>query len=281
MKTIIPTVAFLLAATFSFAGETPTNEEEKCRNAVTNFPVDYNIAERVEWDLLRGIWTLTDTKNATETVFLFNTYGVTDIIETQADGSTDYSNSLWRVESYNGYAFLVLNEQPMSKDLLYRVDVTCKGITLTDVISNERMVLNHQPKKPDYKVNLQKANMIGDWDCVSYPFTAAQQLQSFGTASRMPGAFLKYEFNPNGTYKKSVGNDSEVHVEEGHFEVSKDGKFLIFFAANKGEMEDVVHTTIAHVKYMDTAEMVLEITDYPVEVTKNHQPTLRTVTFIQ
>ncbi|MCB0642235.1 MAG: hypothetical protein KDC44_11370 [Phaeodactylibacter sp.] len=280
MKAIIPTVVFLLATILCTAGNTPSIKDGKCRTEVTNFPVSLTVQERVEWDLLRGIWTLSDTQTGNQKVFLFNTYGIIDIIETNAQGKASYENCLWRVESYNGRAFLVLNEQPMSQDLLYRVDITCEGIVLVDVISNEQLVLDHQPKKPEYKVNLTKANMIGSWDCVSYPFTEVQQQKAFGTTQKMPGAFLKLELEANGTYRKSIGNAEQTYVEEGYFEVSKDGQFLIFFAATAGRMEEVLNTTVAQIKYMDTGELVLEISDYPLEKTEEYYPQLRTVTFI-
>jgi len=39
------------------AGATPENTAEKCRNEVTNLPATLSPAQRIEADLLTGVWT--------------------------------------------------------------------------------------------------------------------------------------------------------------------------------------------------------------------------------
>lgn len=279
MKTFIPTVFFFFVSLTLFAGNTPDSTEKNCRTEVTDFPSEMSIAERVQWDLLRGIWTEYVEDSGNERIYLFNSFGVTDIIETSVQGQSTYKSLLWRIEEYDGRAFLAIHGKSNHKEVLYRVDVNCQGLSLVNVVSNERIELDHEPKRPDAKINLKKADLIGPWECVSYPFTPSQQATIFGTSATMQDAFMTLQFRPDGSYTKKMGNGKKQFVEEGYFEVSKDGNFIIFFS-KKDKMENVIDTTVARIKFMAVGELVLEITDYPVNAEQHFTPQLKTVTLI-
>ena len=81
----------------------------------------------------------------------------------------------------------------------------------------------------------------------------------------MPGAFLYYKFNADGTYRKSLGNSEAQLDEMGEWEISEDGKTLYMYTDAYENGRKVKKTTTAEIKFVMFEEMVLE---HPLKVSK-------------
>jgi len=100
--------------------------------------------------------------------------------------------------------------------------------------------------------HLQEA-LVGEWANSLYPF----EINRNG-GEPMAGAFLYYEFNADGTYRKSLGN-SEAQLDEiGKWEISADGEYLLMYTDTYEKGRKVKKTTTARIKFVMYDEMVLE-----------------------
>ena len=277
MKSLIPTVLLSLAVVFSAFANNETTEN-KCREGVTKFDRSLSVSERYKADLETGVWS-DETQYARNGnfVYQFQPYGVVDILEFDREGNVTYESSLWRVEEYNNTPFLILSDQRLGTEEMFKLAATCNGLILTDVTSFEEIYLDFSPRKTDIRLNLKQADLVGTWDCATIPFDlngAASQL------SHSRGSFLSYEFLPNGTYMKNYGNQTEILTETGYYEISQDGQYILFFVAEDHEIGKTDYTYVAKIKFLRPGEMVLE---QAVKPDPNHQNKAenRMITFIQ
>ena len=107
---------------------------------------------------------------------------------------------------------------------------------------------SNQPLAVSKKVSLVENSLIGSWENSIYPFEVQAEN---GTRKQMEGAFLKYYFNENGTYKKVMGTREKKIEEFGSWEVSEDASTLVITS-------DCTATQSIKIKYLQLDELVLE-----------------------
>ncbi|MEM1218460.1 MAG: hypothetical protein AAGH79_06090 [Bacteroidota bacterium] len=277
MKSLISTVLLSLAVSFTALANIETTENN-CRDGVTKFDRSLSVSDRYRTDLETGVWSEeTQYAHAGNLVYQFQPYGVVDILEFDKAGNAEYRSCLWRVEEYNKTPFLILSNQRLGDEEMFKLAATCNGLILTDVTSYEEIYLDFSPKKTDIRLNLKQADLVGNWSSATIPFDLN------GAASKMAhnqGLFLEYEFLPNGTYVKNFGNQTEIQTETGYYEISQDGQFILFFVAEDKQIASTEYTYLARIKYLAPGELVLE---QAVKADPKHQNSAenRMITFIQ
>lgn len=70
--------------------------------------------------------------------------------------------------------------------------------------------------------------------------------------------FLKYHFREDGTYTKILGGGELPIEEEGTWEVSEDGKYLLMRSQNLCDGQPAMVTQVATIKHLSLDEMVLQ-----------------------
>ncbi len=238
-------IILLFAANAAFASNnfiTTVPETLDCRD----YAMDLSLSptELVAQDLIHGLWTQIESEG-TINMFQFNEAGIVDILRTDAERNTSYNNTLWNVTEYDGQAFLVLTDHDMAHQRLFKVVQNCEGILLTNIANSHQITLLYQPLANPIKVNLVKANLVGDWTSISLSDT------------RTPLS-LRYQMNADGSYARYLGNRRQEMPERGVWEISKDGQFILFHACKRDSPEKCVSTKVASIVYLDDHMLQIE-----------------------
>ena len=232
-----------LLVTATFATHFTVPETLDCRKTVLHLDLQLPTPQLVSYDLTHGLWTQND-EFGNQSSYQFNDDGMVMIINLDASGNAFYQNALWRVEIFNESPFLVFTGSDFTNEKLLHVELNCKGVVLTDFVNHEEVVLSFKPLEKEARVNLVKANLIGDWTNITY-----------GTKN-VRETFQNIRFKPDGTFSlvKMDGN-----AAQGAWEVSKDAKFLILYI-NDGRNKNVPRTVVASIAKVDNHGLVLDQT---------------------
>ncbi len=253
MKKSPALLALLLALTTPLlSAEIP---EIKCRKMIIDFEGIMSPAEVASKDLLQGIWINKNEAANTEERLQFNDSGTIDIIINQSGKTADYKQAYWHTETIEGKALLVWKETGACERFL-KIDLTCEGITLTDLVSDTDVHLTYLPKENGSRIDFLKNSLYGGWTNVTYPFDIAENKGDCGTTQIMKGAFLSYNFKVDGSYSKRWGNSKTTFVENGHWEISKDGNHILLHVGK--ELSENGRKDIARIKMIDMDKLVLE-----------------------
>lgn len=235
-------ITLLFAASAAFASNdfiTTAPETLDCRAYATDLSLDPT--QLVAEDLIHGIWTL-DENSGAKKVFQFNDYGIVDILQTSVDGHTRYDNTMWSVREFDGRAFLVLTGHDMAQEHLFKVVQNCEGILLTNIANSDELFLHYQPLVNPIKVNLVKANLVGEWTNIA------------GMQDGSAGVSLRYQLDADGSYIRLLGVGQKEMPERGVWEISKDGQYILFHAGTNLCRE----TKVARIAYLDDHMLQLE-----------------------
>ena len=127
---------------------------------------------------------------------------------------------------------------------MLKIKQTCEGIVLVNVADEEALFLDYQPLNTLLKINSTKEHLIGEWTNV----TAFKPLRKSAKTSR---AFLNYQFFTDGTFTCKYGNKNKTIAEEGTWEISKDGRFLLL-------QNGMGQTQVIKISQVDNHGLVLE-----------------------
>lgn len=264
---------FCMAFTAILYAHTPTEWDViKCRDYSTEIKKDFTTVQLVEHDLVNGNWT-GFTPGGENNNYLFTEEGLLQIISTNRAGHKAYRSTFWRVAEFDGQPFLVVSDDNRKEKLL-KVDQTCEGLTLQDVVNKEVFSLEYHPLRASAKRNLTKAYMIGEWTNVS-----AMEVE--GNPSHAKGAFLQFQFSTYGTYSCYYGNNSKKVVENGTWEISKDNQFLLLHVADGDNLEATKNTQVIRIAQVDDHGLVLEQVMKTSDVNEFFGATNKTFAFIR
>lgn len=258
MKNVLILVWALFTAPFSFAN-TPTNldPETGCRKISFDlYNKELTLADRFRLDLENGTWLqeVTDIKKAT---YQFHDYGLVDVLTVTADKQVDFKSLSWKVEILDNLPFLVLSDGASTQRVLFQLEQTCKGMNLKNVFNSTSTELVFQPVYNSKVLNKIKFALSGKWTSITYPFDLTDDLQKCGTFESMKGAYLEYEFRPDGTFEKRMGADHLQMEEQGYWELSADGQYLIMHGVSYENPEKIYATTVAELSHVNPGELVL------------------------
>jgi hypothetical protein len=238
--------------------------EERCREIIKVAEMSPDVVSNVKADLVSGKWIVeqellgTSQFQSSNTSLYFYNYGMADLLSTDSENGIQLITYLWRIEKFGEEPFLVLTSKEDRSEKLFKVEQTCKGINLTNAVSGDKTSMVFQKIKEASELNDIRFNLTGSWDCLTYPFDITSDTETCGTFEKMNGAFLSYELNEDGTYSKKLGTTHMEVEEKGFWEVSEDGKYIIFHAAKRGNAEEVFATYVAEVSHLNYGEMVLK-----------------------
>lgn len=238
--------------------------EERCREIIKVAEQSPDVVSKVKADLISGKWMVeqkllgTSQMQSSNTSLYFYDYGMADLVSMHPQNSIQLITYLWRVEKFGEEAFLVLTSKEGRSEKLFKVEQTCKGINLTNAVNGDKTSMVFQRIKEAAELNDIRYNLTGSWDCMTYPFDITTDTETCGTFEKMDGAYLAYQLNEDGTYTKNLGTTHMDVEENGFWEVSEDGKYIIFHAAKRGNAEEVFATYVAEVSHLNYGEMVLK-----------------------
>lgn len=213
MKTSATIAACLALSVILSASNFPLSTGSKCREFVPAMPGHLeNTALAIYQDLLNGIWTQGD--NLT---YHFMENG--QLLQFHADGSVE--SFFWWVETLGSLPLLVTHNATGHENK-WLVEQTCEGVLLKDIFGKNNLPLDYQPLALGPKTISTKNLLVGEWTNV----TAFETEQGVQTAL---GNYLNYRFHDNGTYLCSFGDQNKDQVHKGLWEISKDGKYLLFY----------------------------------------------------
>lgn len=283
MKAIIPTIIYLLFAVSAIASEQwdPSHTGSKCRTETLLFPASFTAAERMEADLLQGVWTEEPAYSESSRQFQFHDYGVADELVISPEGHKTYNVYLWTVENRPDGPYLVLHRDDFATAGEYKLEPTCHGLVFVDPASLESIRLVFNPKKPSKALLDAKTMLQGEWTNVTSPFDKSKLSDSCGNYQSLEECYVHYSFSADGTYTRAYGT-REVHLQEsGIFELSDDGRYILLRATGKDELENSYQTSVVQIKHLSMGEMVLEQEVCFPGLEKLGGVQVKTVTFMQ
>lgn len=209
--------------------------------------------------ILNGTLTETTGTDETETgtfTYQFHDFGVVDIIGENHTGTLSITNLFWDISSSPDGVSIVLSDPPtgLTFNLLVE-DITDNGMTVN--LDGKSVELSLNETLPTETLNQVKYAIAGSWGTIQYPFDVTTDIESCGAFEEMNGAYLSYEFNKNGTYNRLLGSKMVAMEENGIWEVTKDGQYVIFYAAVEGNPEHVTDIHVAKIKALSPNSMVL------------------------
>lgn len=251
---------------FSFAlqaNSTATTPKEKCRQLATIEGA--GLAEAVKLDLLNGFWTEILTTGAVETskslnrvIYQFNENGLVDMIREREGCETTIQTNRWTVASYGSQSFLFIDKPNASGQVMYQLEQTCEGVTLTNTSSAIKVKLGFKPKKKAEMLSQVRSTLMGNWKSITYPFDLTKDLNTCGTFEPMQDAYLSYRFAPDGSYVRTMGTSKLEIKEYGYWELSDDGNYIVFHVCASKNPESAVRTYLAEIAHLNTGEMVMK-----------------------
>lgn len=225
LVTMIALISSLLA--------NPNTSINRCRIELMDKDTYTSIVTRNEEDLLSGIWTSSTMIGAEETqTLLFDKSGSMMVLSSTFDKGITVNQKSWRVMDYDGKAFLVISETNKSKEELYQLTQTCEGIELMNVANGKQFRYNYSSIGQKTDRNQLSKELVGTWSSSTYPFEIAQNVTQCGSFIPVQGAYFSIELNKDGSYTKTFGSDLQKYIQSGKWEISKDGKFVIFKTNN-------------------------------------------------
>ncbi|MCO6485754.1 MAG: hypothetical protein J5I41_08275 [Saprospiraceae bacterium] len=223
--------------------------EVACRQYIV--PGDYATEKaRLAADLTAGVWQMQTGRlgDARGSIF-FHEFGMADQIITATDGKMDYKRLHWTIEMYNGAPFLVISHIQLDGQVnLYRMTPNCEGMDLTDAASLERIRLIYAGPRTA-EVEKMAHYLTGSWTTDAYPFDITDQLDQPGTFEPINGAFLQLAFKGNGTFVREWGNVGVTYREEGYWDITADGEYLLLHIFKSGT-DEVVRSEVARINQM-------------------------------
>ena len=230
---------------FHSTSSNSTNASEICHLENRNLDTELSLGNRIRLDLTSGVWMTDDICQKSNVSIQFNQKGNANFIfEAKENTRPDFLQYSWELEKIGSMYFLIWSEEQCQKESMFKIEQTCEGILLTDPATDSEICLKKMPKIADNKMDFLRMSLIGNWENASYPFVGSGK-------KKMKNAFFHYQFNANGTYLIEFGNRKRTFSENGNWEISRDGKYVLFYQNGK-------KINLAKIAHLDLDEMVLK-----------------------
>lgn len=256
MRTLILLVCFfslslsLQAEQYSFA------DELDCRLNAARFPAYFTAVDKLEADLLQGMWAVENAESG-QSAFQFHEYGLVDVISTNAEGELSIESLMWKLEERNGNVALILTDADFNEQMV-NLQATCEGLdaTIMDSINDIALVL--KPTISAKELDRMQASLVGEWNSVTFPSDMAKVV-GCNTDERAGITSMQMQFHKDGTYTKVCETPSAHLEEKGFFEITPDGQYIIFYATGQpGNPSETYDASVVRIQYLTIGEMVLE-----------------------
>jgi len=234
--------------------------------------------EQVEEDLLNNMWTVENT-NAERSVFQFHEYGLVDVIFTDENGELSLESLMWKLEQDQGGVNLTLTDSKFNEHTIH-LKANCDGLNATILDSLAGIELILKPTISAQELDRMENSLEGEWNSVTFPSDMAKVLcDKDGWAGITSMQLL---FHGDGTYTKVCETDAARLEENGFFEITPDGQYLIFYASgNAGNPAETYDATVVRIQYLTIGEMVLEQPVHALGFAGLQQTAVRSIAYMQ
>ena len=223
MKKILFTILVLSFVGISGWANNLTDKEKRCRAILQPFTADQSLSDRVDNDLVMGVWKV--TSNVQTQFIQFYTSGWVDIIV--EDGiEPKYTNYQWSTMQIGDVVYLRMDSGNKEDDHLYKVKQNCEGLLLTDSESKVILSLEFLSGKEGESDPLMNEKLKGDWFDMDDPNNFQLRLSSNG----------QYDFI------------HDQQIESGRWIAFKEGPYLLLF--KEGDCNPKV-IPIKHIDFMN------------------------------
>lgn len=226
-----------------------------CRTQFSQPNDHLSLANQIQLDLLSGIWIEEKKANGNALVqsnFLrFTDQFQAQLLQYKANESHTFITYYWNINIQNGNPYLLLTDIETGQQKTLELEQTCKGIELTNQATHQVMNLEHQPFLSPAELTTTRKELIGSWKNTYYPSEKITVDTSDDYDQVSEATFLKYTFEANGSYFKSVKGTDAAIEENGRWELSKDGSTIIFYTND-------AKTYSARIRHLQMDELVLE-----------------------
>ena len=142
-------ILFAVLLLFSFGSEAitdPVSKGKKCRLDSVGFQSYLDSQERILEDLVLNNWILIESTSVGGGItqhFDFNEIGIVKITTNFTDASIPNTtkNMVWQLAFENNESLLILTDINTHSYSTYKVDETCKGLSLNNILLNKQIDL--------------------------------------------------------------------------------------------------------------------------------------------
>lgn len=257
MKRGIALILGLILATISSASVTTSINKPKCRESLLNIDASLSLTAQIEQDLLQGVW-IQRAGDSFQEMAQFEESGVATFLQAVKMGSLHEGKRFaWTLEIVLEDPVLVLRSLNTGETYRLRVEQTCKGINLINLASGHLRSFDFVAADAAQQSRKRSA-LVGKWSNTTASVTLNNAcIPEEDSKLKLDKVSFQFEFRKDGTFTRTlISRNADVYlVEEGAWEISKDGKQLLLHCrGNDGEMV----TQCTKIKYLEMDEMVLE-----------------------
>lgn len=255
MKTFALFIAFWGLTSITFALQPLKSDPETlaCRKYAIDLHIGLTASQITRFDLTHGLWTDVDFLGGRR-LYQFNDDGLADILESGVNGSVFYRNIQWRVEDFDGLVMLFLKQSGEFFEELFNIELTCEGVVLTNLEEREMIHLSYSPL-PDKEIIHRKVHdLLGEWTNVTL------------THQPLKGSFRTIKFRHDGTFSLERDDLFQTNREQGTWELSKDGEYLLLYLCGEGR-RNIQEVIVAKTGRIDSHSLELF---HPVEMAEGN-----------
>ncbi len=255
MKSTLMTFIGLLVVFFSHAAQLPDHDNFRCRSTYEEIDPSLSLAEQVRADLTSGLWLDESSGDFVQEMISFEPCGQAEWIRENDHQLYQKETATWSIIEQNSDLMLILR-RPSRQPLFYSIAPNCEGIVLTNLESQEILSYTYVETKTAARLNDLRDGLIGKWENM----LPQVKLQATGNPEiptiTLEGVRVIFDFKANGRFQKSIISKDDVSYQEnGHWELSKDGKY-IYLHCSDSENGPVIQAV--KIKFFDLDELVLE-----------------------
>lgn len=251
MRTYLSTLTLIIAAMWSLDARSYFN------SCLTDLDSQQTLSEQIERDLVKGDWTAempSAEGNKARVILHFQPDGRAEMLEWQAFSRYQCREFQWAVGVREDDPYLEFYDLARGEHRIYELVCTYHRLELTETRTGDRLALRFNAPANTGELDRLRNGLVGEWANSLYPFEVAG-----ADRAQMAGAFFYYQFNADGSYRKSLG-DSESQIDEtGRWEISADGQYLLLHTEEYEGWRKVRKTTVAQIKLVMWDEMVLAL----------------------
>lgn len=257
MRTLILFVSLFYFSLPLHADQAAVEVVNECRLEAFEFPSYFTAADRLEADLLQGLWAVGD-QGSQNRVYQFHAYGLVDIISESPDGRLSVESLLWKVEQRSGDVALVLTDAAFNEQVI-SMKATCDGLRASGMDSLGDLELVLRPSISVKDLDRLECSLVGEWSSVSFPSDLANAVGCNNLDPRSGITSMQFQFRKNGSYTKICETPSARLEESGFYEITPDGQYIIFYASGQsGNPAETYDASVVRIQHLTIGEMVLE-----------------------
>ena len=196
------------------------------------------------------------TSNSELYTYEFHDFGMVDIISSKSDGTLGIKTLFWDVIEENGEVSISIGDASNNHTHTLMVEYLDEDLVLVNYNGHQMELSSINSLSDEDRLSLN-SELAGIWNVSKYPFDVISSVEHCGAFEKINGAYLSYEFNADGTYTKKVGSEMVAMEEQGIWDTSLDGRFVIFYPTIDGNPENTYGSQVAMIKELSDGTLVI------------------------